>query len=122
MRRRIGTIRPAGSFYGTFLAAKNVRGWGFSESIFTEGTITPCFVLSGGLGHLSGVFPKYRTSRRTSVSYFSPWRRKAQKSLERIRRTQLQHRNREPLPPCLTPIAHSPKNPSALKVGNQFGL
>src|SRR5438128_1653965 len=76
-----------------------------------EGTITPCFVLSGGLGHLSGVFPKYRTSRRTSVSYFSPWRRKAQKSLERIRRTQLQHRNREPLRPLLDsncPLAKEP--------------
>jgi AraC family transcriptional regulator len=41
MRKRIGARRPAGSFYGTLVAAKNVRGWGFSESIFTEGTITP---------------------------------------------------------------------------------
>jgi len=41
MRKRIGARRRAGSFYGTVVASKNVRGWGFSESIFTEGTITP---------------------------------------------------------------------------------
>ena len=41
MGRRIGARRRVGSFYGTVVASKNVRGWGFSESIFTEGTITP---------------------------------------------------------------------------------
>jgi AraC family transcriptional regulator len=41
MGKRIGARRPAGSFYGNIVAARNIKGWGFTESIFTEGTTTP---------------------------------------------------------------------------------
>ena len=39
--KRIGARRSAGSFYGNTVAARNLGGWGFTESVFTEGTRTP---------------------------------------------------------------------------------